>query len=830
MNYISKGTIFNNRYVVDECVGMGGMAVVYKGIDSVNGTTVALKVLKPEFGIDEQNVTRFKKEAESAYRLNHENIVKIYGVGCCSGIHYIAMQYIDGITLSEYMEKNGAFEWKSAFEIIRQVLSALSFAHESGVVHRDIKPQNILIDDNMHITLTDFGIARDAINSNTINANTDACSVHYLSPEQAKGTLVDGRSDIYSLGITLYEMLVGSVPFDGENTVAVALKHLQSKIVPPCEVDPSIPVGVSDIVMMATMRDMGKRFQSAEEMLAQMRIVSENENISFWVPPLDYVRIAEEISIETLDDGSSSVENTESTGDEDDFDDGDMKSFVIGGAGKSSSAAEREDTPIESTDADEGDEEISEDDYEGDSAGRRGMRLAGKIITYVIAAILAVAAVIFIVMTYKEIAPKPGEVYRISNYEGHKAVDVIAALEAAGINVVQEETFETKGYPSGYIVSQDKSADTKLSEGDTITIQVALEEGHTTVVSCVGLDYREAKDRIEKKELKVEIEYVPGKSSDEGTVLRVLPVAGTALPKGETVTLYVCSGTVCEAVRVPDLKGLSLQEAIKALNSVGLKVGNLYPDPESDMTEILATPGPESSDMPLDPDSTEFPPDEETTETPSDIPAGSEPTESEHPDNNETSDSATMIPVSPVDHGDEEAETSVPSLYPTVEPSTEPDASFLPSSDIPSETPTVDSSETPSGEPTDVFIEEPTPEPLLASKYVVAQYPAAGSPLYKGDTVDLYFYSPEELNKTEVPVEQTFTIPSENITQGEIKIVFKYLLGDGSEEIEIINVTGEEQLPVTFSVPFSFESKTTEVNIYVNDLNIVYEKRIVRRS
>ncbi len=842
MNYIGPGSVLNNRYVVGDCIGVGGMAVVFKGVDRTTDTEVALKVLKPEFTAVEQNVTRFKKEAESAYRLNHPNIVKIYGIGCCSGVHYIAMQYIDGITLTEYMEKCGVFNWKNAFEIIRQVLSALAFAHEEGVVHRDIKPQNILVDENMHVTLTDFGIAQDSINSNTIDANTNACSVHYLSPEQARGTFADGRTDIYSTGITLYEMIVGSVPFDGDSAVSVALKHLQGRIMPPVEVDSSIPKGVSDVVMMATMRDTGKRFQSADEMLAQMRIVSENPDISFWKENTVASEPVKKIPAVTTDDTSS----------EDNFDDeDDVKTFVIGGRSRTEVSAEpgadeSEDIPAseeteedvgagETTDTEETEEEVSSDEENSDdgyvSPGKRGVRIAGKVITYVVAGILAIATIIFAVSMYKSISPEPGVVYKIKKYEGYKAVDVIEALDKLGIIVVQKETTETDGYPSGYIISQDISADTLLSAGDTITFTVAVEEGYTIVDNCSGMDPRQADDVLSKKGLVTEIKYIPGKNMVNGTVIRTTPEAGAPVKTGETVVLYVCKGDVCPVVTVPNLSGMTYEQARNTLKAAGLNLGGCFPNPGEDISELLATPTPEPTETPVvteTPEPTETP-DVETmappfetekpfeTEGPSDIPVVEQteivgqqtelpsetilPSETELPEN---------IPEALLENRDIDTSdipwwgTFVPEQTATAEPSLVPELSFTP-------------------EPT------ATPEPIFASDKVVAQYPKAGETVYKGSSVTLYFYDKDALNNAEEKVSQTLELPEKYKDSNKITVMIEYVLADGSKPDMEIFTAASSEFPLTFDVPFSAGSDTTEVVIKINDTSVVYEKRIVKK-
>ena len=276
MDIINEGTILNDRYEVGRLIGAGGMSVVYEAKDIVLGIDVALKVLKSDFSRDAEQVERLQREASNVSNLHHPNIVKVYGLGHYEGCHYIAMEKIDGVTVDSLIEQGGALEWRDCVDIIRQVLAALCYTHSHGVIHKDIKPQNILVDEKKHVTLTDFGIAETSTNTNTIVAADGACSVYYMSPEQARNGTVDRRSDIYSLGITFYEMLVGAVPFDGSTNYAIAMKHTNDNVIPACLVDETVPRAISDVVVVATMRDVNKRFKTAEDMLQALNIAEKD--------------------------------------------------------------------------------------------------------------------------------------------------------------------------------------------------------------------------------------------------------------------------------------------------------------------------------------------------------------------------------------------------------------------------------------------------------------------------------------------------------------------------------------------------------------------------
>jgi len=262
-----KGKIISSRYRIQSVVGVGGMSVVYKAIDLTNNETVAVKVLKHEFLNDSQFRSRFKTESTVIKMLSHPNIVKIYNVGFNDDLYYIVMEYIDGITLKQYIEQQGKLTWRETLNFITQILSALKHAHERGIIHRDIKPQNIMLLSDGSIKVTDFGIAR--ISNHQTNTLTDRAigSVHYISPEQVNGDKTDERSDLYSVGIMMYEMITGTVPFDAENPVSVALMQLQNVPKRPKDLTEDLPYGLEEIILKAMSKNPDNRFQSAEQFL-----------------------------------------------------------------------------------------------------------------------------------------------------------------------------------------------------------------------------------------------------------------------------------------------------------------------------------------------------------------------------------------------------------------------------------------------------------------------------------------------------------------------------------------------------------------------------------
>ena len=266
---IRKGMFIGDRYEIVDKVGSGGMSDVYKALDHKLNRYVAIKVLKPEFSEDKTFVSKFKVEAQSAAGLVHPNIVNVYDVGEDDTLHYIVMELIDGITLKKYIEKKGPLPVKEAVSIAIQVSQGIEAAHNNNIIHRDIKPQNIMISREGKVKVTDFGIAR-AASSNTINSNAMG-SVHYISPEQARGGYIDEKSDIYSLGITLYELITGKVPFEGDSTVSVALQHINDEIPSPKEIVPDLPVSVEKIILKCTQKSVDRRYQNMEDVIADLK-------------------------------------------------------------------------------------------------------------------------------------------------------------------------------------------------------------------------------------------------------------------------------------------------------------------------------------------------------------------------------------------------------------------------------------------------------------------------------------------------------------------------------------------------------------------------------
>ena len=759
MDYLSEGTVLNDRYEVRRLIGAGGMSVVYEGRDIISGVDVALKVLKSDFSGDEAQIERFKREALNVSTLHHPNIVKVYGIGHFEGCHYIAMEKIDGVTLDELIAQGGALLWQDCVDIAKQVLEALCYTHAHGVIHKDIKPQNILVDENKHATLTDFGIAEIGTSSNTIVASGKAFSVYYTSPEQIRNDSVDKRTDIYSLGITLYEMLVGAVPFDGDTNYAIAMRHASENAIPPCLVDESIPRAISDVVVIATMRDPDKRFQSAEEMLEAVEAAENDPDM-------------------ILATGAFMVENGIIP------EDSPLSDSPQGGSGG---------------DGGDGEGGGEEGDAEGGSADGEARRkgVVFTVFVYVLAALLAVGLVAFYVNYYlkNRVTDKDVAVdttYIIEDYAGFFAQNVVKVLTDNGIaqKIVK---VESDIYPSGYVLSQNITPGTPVTAGEVITLNVIVEKDQEILPDYTGRSLRMAEREIANLGLDVTVVELSG-SAVSDTIIKMKPQGGSTVNQGDTVVLYVSRGNIGDMVEVPDLVNgvngpLTYEEAAKLLAGYGLKAGAAYPEPGEDLTIYFATPTPSPTPTPEPTDTPS--PTPQTTGKPSDPP-------------DESGEAGTETPE----------ETAVPTAAPTEAPTATPASSGTP-----------DTSGKPSGTP------DGSANPYEASLYVIGQYPPAGTMLYKGQTVTLYFYDAAELDRVSVPVTEIFECPRDQLSKGVINLVkVDFVMENGDTSMTSFSNIKEEDFPLEIEVPFNWGDRLVRMYIYVNDVRNVYEMREVTRT
>lgn len=527
------GKIIGNRYEILEKIGVGGMATVYKAKCHVLNRYVAIKVLKDEFTTDEEFIRRFNIEAQAAASLSHPNIVSIYDVANEGNLYYIVMELVKGKTLKQIINEDGALPWKWSVNIVIQIASALETAHKNNIVHRDVKPHNIIITEEGVAKVTDFGIAKAVSNSTITAFGTTIGSVHYFSPEHARGGYTDAKSDIYSLGIVMYEMLTGRVPFDADTAVSVALKHMQEKPVEPMKLNPSIPFAVNKIIMKAIQKEVSLRYQSATEMIRDLTMALKN-------PEGDFV------NEEAFEDGATQIMST-----------------------------------IHLDDEQEKQEEKEKEEKKGKLAKFFEKHPKLKIPTIILTFLLIF--VLTLIITYNVVsiisnANRVKDVY-IPNLVGMTSEQ--AKQTAEDLNVVYEvtgEEFSTE-YEAGEVISQDPKyiENYRIKEKSTIRVVISKGTEKTTVPSALeGKTFEEVETKL--KEANLVAEKVEEKSTrvEEGMTIRVEPDEGTEVNAGDTVQVFVSIGTGIPKVTVDNVVGKTEEEAKKTLTDKKLEVNVEY--------------------------------------------------------------------------------------------------------------------------------------------------------------------------------------------------------------------------------------------------------------
>lgn len=574
-----SGMIIQNRYEIIEQVGSGGMSVVYKAKCHVLNRYVAIKVLKPEFSDDKSFVSKFRIEAQSAAGLSHPNIVNVFDVGEENGYHYIVMELVEGITLKEYIQQNGRLPYQTALDFIMQIVAGIEVAHEHHTIHRDIKPQNIIVSKNGTLKVTDFGIAK-AATSNTI-ASSAMGSVHYISPEQARGGYSDERSDIYSLGITLYEMLTGRVPFEGENNVTVALMHIQSELIPPREYYPDIPVGLENIVLKATQKKPEKRYLTTNAMLADLKKIALDPNAD--VANSNVMMSDNAPTIQISEEELAAIKSAAPTPG--------LSVFPVNREhaelNEANEALDSLYNDDEYDDYEENDEELYDNENykrerssESDSKMEK-MITIGAIAATVIIAIFIIIAVVKISSSFRGENDKTTE-NTASEVEQTRMIDVVglseevavAALEGAGIayEIVREHS---DVFEKGKVTNQSILEGNILEEEDKVKITISEGQEEIDVPDVVGKTLEEAKAALEAKGFTVTEDEEYDEEVEEGDIISQTPEGNTKAAKGSTVTIVVSKGEEIKIAVVPKLKKKTISQAEEALSKVKLKLGNV---------------------------------------------------------------------------------------------------------------------------------------------------------------------------------------------------------------------------------------------------------------
>ena len=515
-----EGKLLGNRYEIIEKIGNGGMATVYKATDKVLKRNVAVKILRDEFTTDDEFIKRFEVEAQSAARLTHPNIVSIYDVGVDGNLYYIVMELIQGKTLKEIIIKEkGPLPWKWSINVSIQIASALEMAHRNNIIHRHIKPHNIIITEDGVAKVTDFGIAKAVSNSTITAFGTTIGSVHYFSPEHARGGFTDAKSDLYSLGVVMYEMVTGRVPFDADTPVSVALKHMQEEPVEPIEVNPNLPMAVNKIIMRALQKDTTLRYQTASEMLVDLKKALKDPEGDF-VEELEYDPTARTQVIDT-----NAYRDNKQTKNSSGKKDGKFKTFV---------------------------------------KTHKGLSLfIGLLLLFVLS--LGGTMLVLNLTNPPEVAMP--NVVGLSKEEAQKEIENVKLK----FEIEKEEY--NKDVPEGFIISQDPTymeKFNKVKQGSTVKVVVSKGEEKTTVPKVVGMEKDKAVKALEDAKLKVEIVEESSKKVQEGYVISQETSPDTEAFAGDTIKIHVSTGV--EKATVPDVIGKSQADAKKTLEAQGFVV------------------------------------------------------------------------------------------------------------------------------------------------------------------------------------------------------------------------------------------------------------------
>ena len=583
------GSYVINRYEIIAKIGSGGMADVYKAKDHVLNRLVAIKVLKQEYSTDATFVKKFRVEAQSAAGLSHPNIVSVYDVGEDDGVYFIVMELVQGITLKNYIDMKGKLDIREALNISVQIASGLSAAHENRIIHRDIKPQNIIMSRDGKVKVTDFGIAKVA--DSTTVTTTAAGTVHYISPEQARGGYSDERSDIYSAGITMYEMVTGRVPFEGETNVAVALMHIQSEMVPPRKLEPSIPVSFEKIILKCTQKKPERRYASAKELITDLRKVLTHPDGEYVVIP---GAVPEGRTIVMKDNDIDSLKTASLHRSLSDVTEETLNGMTEEDEEPVQKPVQKSDSrkrPAKKSDPEEDDDfdNDEEDDDEVNPALNKVMMVLG------IGGFIILAVIIFFIIGHaagffggshnkkesdtqsvstesvSETAPASSnaEVVIVPDLSNKTETEAKAALNKLRLGVSVQKG-SSDDVPEGQVYDQSPAAGVKTDVHTQVTIYISTGKETFKLDDVTGMDYDQAQSQLENDGLKVSLEFEYSDSVDKNEVIRTSPEAGSQVAEGDTVTIVASKGKETKYVTVPYVIGYDLDTAISMIKDAGL--------------------------------------------------------------------------------------------------------------------------------------------------------------------------------------------------------------------------------------------------------------------
>ena len=590
------GSYLINRYEIIMKIGSGGMADVYKAKDHVLNRLVAIKVLKQEYSTDATFVKKFRVEAQSAAGLSHPNIVNVYDVGEDDGVYFIVMELVQGITLKNYIDMKGKLDIREALNISVQIASGLSAAHENRIIHRDIKPQNIIMSRDGKVKVTDFGIAKVA--DSTTVTTTAAGTVHYISPEQARGGYSDERSDIYSLGITMYEMVTGRVPFEGETNVAVALMHIQSEITPPRQLEPSIPVSFEKIILKCTQKKPERRYASARELIADLRKVLTHPDGEYVVIPGAIPQgrtiVMNDNDIDSLK--AASLRKNFGTKPEETY----VEEPEEGEEEKPVQKPLQKQRPVKKKDIEEDNDDFDKDE-EDDDDEEVNPALSKVMMALGIGGFIILAVIIFFIIGHaagffggsgslfghknKDTSTESistesvsdtssdtstaGERVTVPDLSKMTEDEAKAALKKLrlGVNV---QTGTSDDVPEGQVYDQSPAAGTKVDVHTQVTINISSGKEKFSLDDVTGMQYQQAQAQLENDGLVVSLEFDYSDSVGSDMVISTSPEAGSQVVKGDTITITASKGKETKTTIVPNLLGHNIDDAIQMIKDAGL--------------------------------------------------------------------------------------------------------------------------------------------------------------------------------------------------------------------------------------------------------------------
>ncbi len=511
-----NGTLVGNRYEIVDTIGKGGMAIVYKAKCTVLNRYVALKVLRPEFREDKDFISRFKVEAQSAGSLSHPNVVSIYDVGQEGELDYIVMEYVEGVTLKQYIDAKGIIPWREAVDYAAQICAGLDHAHKKGIIHKDIKPHNIIITREGTVKITDFGIAKVMSSSTISTGNATMGSVHYFSPEQARGGYMDHKTDIYSLGVVLYEMVTGKLPFEGDTAIAIAMQHIEKEMVAPCMLNPEIPQSLENVIRRAMCKEQTLRYDSVTQMLVDLKKVYTGNMV-------DYSDLEAGATIITpVVKGLSS---------EKELGDGKKKKKVT-----------------------------KKEDLVGVIAGT----LAG----------LALVAILFFVGLHFTSNAGRSEI-ELPDFVNQTLEEAQALVVNSELEIIVEKEEESDKVAPGKIISQSPAAGKKVKDNAKIKVVISKGGGEFPMPDLINSEDSVAQELLREKNLRFSVVSEPSDTIPKDYVVRQVPEAGTYVDTATSVTIYVSSGKESKTVEVPNLLGLDIDEAKADLLDANLTWGEI---------------------------------------------------------------------------------------------------------------------------------------------------------------------------------------------------------------------------------------------------------------